>query len=101
MLARLLHLRPKTYGRLVRLSKEAERDGAYRVAKRVMSKNSIMLKTHGIGLPGPNGVKTTLSAISGRCNIVLRSVRADFPEQRVHPATIIEFKQIEFLDLTR
>ena len=32
MLARLLHLHPKTYGRLVRLSKEAERDGAYRVA---------------------------------------------------------------------
>ena len=29
MLARLLRLHPKTYGRLVRLSKEAERDGAY------------------------------------------------------------------------
>ena len=37
MLARLLHLHPKTYGRLVRLSKEAERDGAYRVAKRLQA----------------------------------------------------------------
>jgi transposase len=30
-------LHPKTYGRLVRLSKEAERDGAYRVAKRLQA----------------------------------------------------------------
>ena len=37
MLARLLHLHPKTYGRLVRLSREAERDGAYRVAKRLQA----------------------------------------------------------------
>ena len=37
MLARLLHLHPKTYGRLVRLGKEAERDGAYRVAKRLQA----------------------------------------------------------------
>ena len=37
MLARLLQLHPKTYGRLVRLSKEAERDGAYRVAKRLQA----------------------------------------------------------------
>jgi hypothetical protein len=29
---------------------------------RVRSKNSITLKTQIIGLPGPNGVKTTLSA---------------------------------------
>src|SRR5712692_6771129 len=35
MLARLLRLHPSTYKRLVRLSKEAERDGAYRVAKRL------------------------------------------------------------------
>jgi hypothetical protein len=34
MLPRLLRLHPSTY-RLVRLSKEAERDGAYRVAKRL------------------------------------------------------------------
>ena len=33
MLPRVLRLHPKTYARLVRLSKEAERDGAYRVAK--------------------------------------------------------------------
>src|SRR5580658_10600046 len=37
VLARLLQLHPKTYGRLVRLSKEAERDGAYRVAKRLQA----------------------------------------------------------------
>src|SRR5580692_4528783 len=37
VLARLLQLHPKTYGRLVRLSKEAERDAAYRVAKRLQA----------------------------------------------------------------
>jgi transposase len=35
MLPRLLRLHPSTYQRLTRLSKEAERDGAYRVAKRL------------------------------------------------------------------
>ena len=34
MLPRLLRLHPSTYQRLIRLSKEAEKDGAYRVAKR-------------------------------------------------------------------
>jgi transposase len=37
MLARLLRLHPKTHSRLVRLSKEAERDGVYRVAKRLQA----------------------------------------------------------------
>src|ERR1700736_4610254 len=37
MLARLLRLDPSTYKRLVRLSKEAEREGAYRVAKRLQA----------------------------------------------------------------
>ena len=37
MLARLLRLHPSTYKRLIRLSKEAERDGAYRVAKRLQA----------------------------------------------------------------
>jgi transposase len=37
MLPRLLRLHPKTYSCLVRLSKEAERDGAYRVAKRLQA----------------------------------------------------------------
>lgn len=37
MLARLLRLHPATHQRLVRLSKEAERDGAYRVAKRLQA----------------------------------------------------------------
>lgn len=35
MLPRLLHLHPSTSRRLVQLSKEAERDGAYRVARRL------------------------------------------------------------------
>jgi transposase len=35
MLPRLLQLHPSTRRRLMRLSKEAERDGAYRVAKRL------------------------------------------------------------------
>jgi hypothetical protein len=35
MLPRMLHLHPSTYQRLIRLSKEAEKDGAYRVAKRL------------------------------------------------------------------
>jgi transposase len=37
MLARLLRLHPSTHQRLVRLCKEAERDGAYRVAKRLQA----------------------------------------------------------------
>jgi hypothetical protein len=37
MIARLLRLHPSTYKRLGRLSKEAERDGAYRVAKRLQA----------------------------------------------------------------
>jgi transposase len=37
MRARLLRVHPKSYSRLVRLSKEAERDGAYRVAKRLQA----------------------------------------------------------------
>ncbi len=37
VLPRLLHLHPATCRRLTRLSKEAERDGAYRVAKRLQA----------------------------------------------------------------
>jgi len=37
MLPRLLYLHPATRRRLTRLSKEAERDGAYRVAKRLQA----------------------------------------------------------------
>ena len=37
MLARLLRLHPSTHKRLVRLSKEAEQDGAYRVARRLQA----------------------------------------------------------------
>ena len=37
MLPRLLRLHPKTFRRLIRLSKEAEQEGAYRVAKRLQA----------------------------------------------------------------
>ena len=37
MIARLLRLPPKTYDRLIHLRKQAERDGAYRVAKRLQA----------------------------------------------------------------
>ena len=37
MLPRILYLHPSTYRRLIRLSHEAERDGAYRVAKRLQA----------------------------------------------------------------
>ena len=44
MLPRLLRLHPSTYQRLNRLSKEAERDGAYRVAKRL---RAVVLNSEG------------------------------------------------------
>ncbi len=44
MLARLLQLHPKTYQRLARLRREAERDGAYRVAKRL---HAVLLNADG------------------------------------------------------
>src|ERR1035441_7968274 len=44
MMPRLLLLHPSTYQRLVRLSKEAERDGAYRVAKRL---RAVVLNSEG------------------------------------------------------
>ena len=37
MRPRQLHLHPSTFKRLIRLTKEAERDGAYRVAKRLQA----------------------------------------------------------------
>jgi len=37
VLPRLLRLHPSTHKRLIRLSKEAERDAAYRVAKRLQA----------------------------------------------------------------
>jgi hypothetical protein len=44
MLPRMLHLHPSTYQRLIRLSKEAEKDGAYRVAKRL---RAVILNSQG------------------------------------------------------
>jgi transposase len=37
MVPRIIQLHPSTHRRLIRLSKEAERDGAYRVAKRLQA----------------------------------------------------------------
>lgn len=45
MLPRLLRLHPSTYQRLIRLSKEAEKDGAYRVAKRL---RAVVLNSEGL-----------------------------------------------------
>jgi transposase len=44
MLPRLLRLHPSTHQKLVRLSKEAEKDGAYRVAKRL---RAVVLNSEG------------------------------------------------------
>ena len=44
MLPRFLRLRPSTSHRLIRLSKEAERDGAFRVAKRL---RAVVLNSRG------------------------------------------------------
>ena len=44
MLPRMLRLRPGTYQRLLRLSKEADKDGAYRVANRL---RAVMLNSEG------------------------------------------------------
>ena len=44
MVPRLLRLHPRTYGRLLRLRKEAEREGAYRVAKRLQA---VLLNSEG------------------------------------------------------
>ena len=44
MLPRLLRLHPSTYQRLIRLSKDAEKEGAYRVAKRL---RAVVLNSEG------------------------------------------------------
>lgn len=44
MVPRILRLHPKTYGKLIRLQKDAERDGAYRVAKRL---HAVLLNSEG------------------------------------------------------
>lgn len=44
MVPRLLRLHPSTYRRLVRLKKEAEQDGAYRVARRL---HAVVLNSEG------------------------------------------------------
>jgi hypothetical protein len=40
------------------------------------------------------------AATRKQCNTVLRTVQVTFLEQATNPATVIEFKQIEFVDHT-
>jgi hypothetical protein len=63
MLPLLLRLHPSTYKRLNRLSKEAERDGAYRVAKRL---RAVVLNSEG--------------HTSGELAKILQSPRSKVPE---------------------
>ena len=53
MLPRVLHLQPATHRRLVRLSKEAERDGAYRASN----------VTGNLALSSPNSVWRTFKVL--------------------------------------
>src|SRR5258708_4766623 len=53
-----------------------------------------------MALPGPNGLGKTLLDNSGPCNVVLRPFRMFSLGQRVQPATMIEFKEIEYFDHT-
>src|SRR5260370_20739678 len=53
-----------------------------------------------MALPAPNGLGKTLRTNSGPCNVVLRPFRMFSLGQRVQPATMIGFKQIEFFDHT-
>ena len=59
-----------------------------------------MLKPWVMALPAPNGLEKTLRTNSGPCNVVLRPFRIFSLGQRVQPATMIGFKQIEFFDHT-
>src|SRR5260370_6055506 len=51
-------------------------------------------------LPAPNGLGKALISNSGPCNVVLRLFRMFSLGQRVRPATMIEFKEIEYFDHT-
>jgi phosphatidylethanolamine-binding protein (PEBP) family uncharacterized protein len=53
-----------------------------------------------MALPAPNGLGKTLHTNSEPCNVVLRPFRMFSLRQRVQPATMIGFKQIEFFDHT-
>ncbi len=64
------------------------------------SKYSNVLKLWVMALLLPNGLGNTLRTNSGPCNVVLRSFRMFSLEHRAQPATMIGFKQVEFLDHT-
>src|SRR5260370_28577855 len=66
----------------------------------VRSKYSNVLKPWVMALPAPNGLGKTLRTNSEPCNVVLRPFRMFSLGQRVQPATMIGFKQIEFFDHT-
>ena len=66
----------------------------------VRSKYSNVLKPWMMTLHAPNGLGKTLLDNSGPCNVVLRLFRMFSLGQRVQPATMIEFKEIEYFDHT-
>ena len=53
-----------------------------------------------MALPAPNSLRKTLRPNFGSCSVVLRPFRMFSLGQRVQPATMIGFKQIEFFDHT-
>ncbi len=57
-------------------------------------------ETMGDGPTRSNSLGKTLRANSGPCNVVLRPFRMFSLAQRVQPATMIGFEQIEFFDHT-
>jgi hypothetical protein len=58
------------------------------------------MKTQAIGRPVRMSSGRRQAAIPEQRNIVLRAVQVTFFERPVDPATVIEFKLIEFVDLT-
>src|SRR5207253_479856 len=60
MVPRILYLHPKTYKHLIRLRKQAERDGAYRVAKRLQA---VVLNSE--GRTSGAGPSTRISTLEG------------------------------------
>ena len=53
-----------------------------------------------MALQALNGLRKTLRPNSGPCNVVLCPFRMFSLGQRVQPATMIEFKEIEYFDHT-
>ena len=81
MLPRLLRLHPSTCQRLIRLSKEAERDGANRVAKRL---RAVVLNSQGHSSGELAGI---LDAPRSKVSAWLLNYESEGVEGRVLPET--------------